>query len=103
MGRCEWEAEPATMTSRAMEPKTAGGKSIFLAFPFGSWVIDGRWRGRRTVFFAFMFASTFGLSPANAAEVAVQLPPEDQDEFWDGLAAETLGQSGHHIGLPPQL
>ena len=29
---------------------------------------------------------------ANAAEVAAQLPPEDQDEFWDGLAAEMLGQ-----------
>ena len=28
---------------------------------------------------------------ANAAEVAAQLPPEDQDEFWDGLAAEILG------------
>ena len=28
---------------------------------------------------------------ANAAELAAQLPPGDQDEFWDGLAAEVLG------------
>ena len=35
---------------------------LFLVFPFGSWGIDGRWRGRGTVFFAFMFASTFALS-----------------------------------------
>ena len=32
------------------------------------------------------------LDLANAADVAAQLPPEDQDEYWDGLAAELLGQ-----------
>ena len=40
MGRCEWEAGPATMTSRAMELKTGGGKSIgwsyFLPFPLAA-------------------------------------------------------------------
>ena len=30
---------------------------------------------------------------ANAADVAAQFPPEDQDEFWDGLAAEMLGHN----------
>ena len=35
---------------------------LFLAFPFGWWGIDGRWRGGCTFFFAFMFASTFALS-----------------------------------------
>ena len=32
------------------------------------------------------------LDLANAAEVADQLPPAGQDEYWDGLAAELLGK-----------
>ena len=41
MGRCEWEAGPATMTSWAMELKTGGGKrsvgwSYFLSFPLAA-------------------------------------------------------------------
>ena len=61
MERKKWEgaseAEPATMTSRAMELASREVR-VWSGVISG---IDGRWRGGGTFFFAFMFVSTFAL------------------------------------------